>query len=1418
MMTATELLSQLRARDIRIWVEDDRLRLNAPKGALTPELQEQLVAHKAEILAYLQTVQTASSLPVLTRVNGQGLLPLSFAQKRLWFLDQMEPGNPAYNIATAMRLFGALDIAAVQASLNTIIERHESLRTTYTAVAGEPYQVIHDVAVLPLQIGDLCHLAEPEREAEAQRLVHEEAERPFDLSVDLPVRVTLLHLTPEEHIFMVTMHHIASDGWSFTIFSREFARLYEANRCRETVQLDPLPIQYADYAAWQQSWIENDRLTTQLAYWKRHLSGELTTLDLPADYNRPVVRSFHGETQVAWLPADLRERLVSLFRHEDVTLFMILLAAFKLLMHRYSGQEDIIIGSPIAGRTQPEVENLIGLFLNTIVLRTDFSGDPSFRETLRRVRQMSLEAFSNQDIPFEKLLEELKVERDLSRTPIFQVFFNMLNFTGAPIQMEGIRGESIINPDLSSKFDLTLYLSEVERRIKLTLVYNADLFTAARMEVLLAQYESLLHQICANPDLPLSDYTLVYSGAQSIVPDPTQPLNGEWMGAVHEALSQHAALRGGETAVTDPTDTWTYNELNQRSNQLAHYLIARGVQPQDVVAIYSHRSASLVWALMGAFKAGAAFLILDPTYPEARLASYLELGQPKAFLRVEAAGEPPPQIDEALAAINCQISLTLPSLAAARNTALFANWPTTDPEVTVGPDDRACLAFTSGSTGTPKGIQGRHGSLTHFLPWISRKFGLDHTDRFSMLSGLAHDPLQRDIFTALWVGGTLCIPDPEQIMTPGWTAQWLREQRVTFANLTPAMSQVITAGSSARDGAVASIPTLRYAFFIGEMLTRQDVNNLRRLCPGVTAVNLYGATETQRALSYYVAPPDSHRHGPILKDVLPLGKAMPGAQLLLLNKAGKLAGVGELAEISFRSPHLALGYLHDAAQTKRSFRPNPFGPTDERDRIYLTGDLGRYLPDGSVEFVHRADQQVKVRGFRVELGEIDALLGQHTAVHQAVTIASKNAHVASMRLSSFVVLKPGHTATDTELRAFLREKFPSYMVPADILLLNALPLTPNGKVDRKALPVPDHTHSEPDSDFAEARSEIEAILVRIWEEVLDVHPISIHDNFFEIGGHSLVAVRAFAQIERETGLQLPLTVLFQAPTIAQLAHVIETKGWHSNWTSLVAIQTQGNRPPFFYVSPFLISVLSLSLLGTSLGSDQPLYGLQPQGIESDHPIHRSVEEMARHYIDEIRTLKPTGPYMLGGHCAGSWVAFEMAQQLQAQGEKVDLLVLVDSRPPNFEPPPVSRWRYIANRIAWYWKGGRLRDAIVWQLRLVRQRYITLNFGEENFQRTAIVRQAHAEAHQAYRTNIFDGDVLFLRSYESAALKDKDWHYRWSELITGELKPVIIPGTHADLLVEPNVHEMATHIRAAIDEVLSRSEPSGAPESSAADHQ
>jgi amino acid adenylation domain-containing protein len=1064
------------------------------------------------------------------------VFPSSFAQQRLWLLDQLQPGDPTYNIAAAVRLKGRLEIDAVKSSLNKVVERHETLRTTFMIVGDELVQVVAQDLKLPLPVIDLRSLPEQERETEFRYFADQEAQRPFDLSRGPLLRCVLMKLNDEEHVLLLVMHHIISDGWSVGILIAELSALYGAHISREDVQLPQLPIQYADYAAWQRGWLQGEVLESQLAYWKDRLTGAPGVLELPADYARPPVQTFRSASVTLELPDALSQSLKTLSRRKGITLFMTLLAGFNVLLHRYTGLDYIVLGSPIAGRDRAEVKGLIGCFLNLLVLRTELSGNPSFDELLERVRRTTMGAYAHQDLPFEKLLEELQPERDLSRAPLFQVFFNMLNLPEHEISLPGLSVELLTLRDVGSKFDVTLYVRELDGKLIFELVFKADLFSPERMTEMLRQYEHLLSQVVMNPEKQISQYSLVTPAAEKLLPLPAEQLNNAWLGSVPEIFSKQAERAPERVAIIDRHETWTYTELRALSNQLAHYLRAQGIQNEDIVAIYGHRSSALVWALMGVLKAGAAFIILDPAYPSARLIEYLQLAEPRGLINLAAAGPFPVELNQFVEGRQWCVRLRLPQRAIAQRQYLFADYSTCDPEISINPDDLAYVSFTSGSTGKPKGVQGRHGPLTHFLPWLQREFNLDENDYYTMLSALGHDPLHRDVFTPLQLGACICIPTQQDIESTGRIAEWMKHERVTVAHLTPAMGQLLT--ETAGGSEPCQVPSLRYAFLVGDVLTRRDVAKLRQLAPSIRCVNYYGSTETQRAVSYFKVSNNGENSTNVhAKEILPLGKGIEDVQLLLLNNAGQLAGVGEVGEINLRSPHIARGYMGDDALTQDRFIKNPFTKT-AGDRLYRTGDLGRYLPDGNVEPLGRADHQVKIRGFRVELGEVEAALGTHAGVREAVVITKEDSP-GDKRLVAYYVVEPAATPTSGELRQFLKAKLPDYMIPSAFVSMERLPLTPNKKIDRRALPEPLQTESASNTGYASPTTTVERKLSNIWAGVLKLERVGLHDNFFELGGHSLLAIRLIARVREEFDIELRLREFFESPTVAQVACQVE---------------------------------------------------------------------------------------------------------------------------------------------------------------------------------------------------------------------------------------------------------------------------------------
>ncbi|HEU4880715.1 MAG TPA: amino acid adenylation domain-containing protein [Longimicrobium sp.] len=1055
----------------------------------------------------------------------EGDLPVTFAQERLWFVDALDPGSPVYAIPFSYHIAGGLDHDALRRALTELVRRQEPLRTTLPAVDGAPVQrIAPPPADFDLPVADLRHLPADQRRPEAGRLAAEDGGHRFDLARGPLFRASLVHVADDEHLLLLNLHHAIGDGWSLGVLRDELSALYGAFSRGEPSPLPEPALHYADYAVWQRERLSGAALERQVEFWRRALDGAPALLELPTDRPRPPVESHRGAVEGLFVSPEVTAEVHALARREGATLFMVLLAALDVVLGRLAGQEDVVVGTPIAGRTRAETERMVGLFLNSLALRTDLSGDPSFRELLGRVRETTLDAYAHQDLPFERVLEEVRPERSLAHAPVFQVMLNLRNFEQGAFRGDGLQVADVGGVgEAASKFDLTLYVSEWGGGIHVNLVYAADLFDAPRMRGFLAQLEGVLRQAAAAPETRVGALSLATGAARRVLPDPAAPLDERWRGAVHQVFAARATAAPDALAVEDPRERWTYAELNAAADRIARGLAAHGVGPDDVVAITGHRSAALVRALVGTMKSGAAFLVLDPAYPAARLAEYVRIARPAAHLHLSAAGDLP---REALDALGETIRTTVVIHPRSEEPADAMDSAGDPLNVEIGPDTLAYLSFTSGTTGTPKAVMGRHSSLTHFTPWLAEEFGLGAADRYSLLSGLAHDPLHRDVFTPLQTGAAVVAPEPDEVGTPGYLARWMREAGITVAHLTPAMGQLLADAPRGE-----RIPGLRRAFFVGDVLRRADVQRLVDLAPELTVVNYYGSTETQRAVSYHRVDPAAEQ-----KEIIPLGRGIPGVQLLVRNAAGEIAGIGEVGEIWMRSPHLAAGYLNDPALAAERFVANPW-TGDPRDRLYRTGDLGRYRPDGEVEPLGRADQQVKVRGFRVELGEVESALASHPAIREAAVMARETGAGDRGLVAYWVPVDEGAGGPDAAaLRAHLKALLPEYMVPSAYVRLDRLPLTANGKLDRRALPDP-----EPPSTAGrvEPRTVTERVIAEIWMEVLGVESVGVEDDFFVLGGHSLKATQVLARISQRLEVELRLRVLFETPTVAGLAAAVE---------------------------------------------------------------------------------------------------------------------------------------------------------------------------------------------------------------------------------------------------------------------------------------
>jgi len=1416
MKTIDEFLSELRHLDVKLWNEGDRLRYKAPKETLTPALLQELKERKAEILAFLHKANaaTSSNLSPILPVPRDGNLPLSFAQARLWFLAQLEPDSPAYNIPAAFRLTGLLNVTALSQSLSEIVRRHEVLRTTFPSVDGQPKQVISLDTALTLPVIDLRELPPDQGLSEAQRLATEEAQESFDLATGPLFRVKLLRLEEAEYMLLVTMHHIVYDGWSHDIFLRELAALYDAFSSGKPSPLPELPIQYADFAHWQREWLQGEVLESQRDYWKQQLNGSLPILQLPTDYPRPPVQTYQGGYQSLELPKNLTQALKALSQQERVTLFMTLLAAFQTLLYRYTGQEDIIVGTPIAGRNQVEAEGLIGFFVNTLALRTYLSGNPSFQELLGRVREVALGAYAHQDLPFEKLVEELQPGRDRSRTPLFQVMFVLQNTPTSALELPGLTVNSLNLDSGTAKFDLTLFIMETAQGLRASLEYNTDLFKAATITRMLGNFQTLLEGIVANPQQRLSDLPLLtaaekhqllveWNNTQTDYPSNT---------CIHQLFEAQAEQTPNAVAAVFGSEQLTYRELNHRANQLAHYLQGLGVGPETCVGICVERSLDILVGLLGILKAGAAYLPLDPAYPQERLTFMLEDAQVPVLLTQQ------PQVEK------------LPAHRA-KVVCLDTDWDAINRESqenlisSVTADNLAYVMYTSGSTGRPKGVSVIHRGVVRLVKGANYA-NLAAEEVFLQLAPISFDASTLEIWGSLLNGARLVIFSPH---TPslGELGQVIQQYQITTLWLTTGLFHVMV------DERLEDLKPLRQLLAGGDVLSVPHVQKFLQKIGDCKLINGYGPTEnTTFTCCYPITEPDQ------LGNSVPIGRPITNTQVYVLDSHQRPVPIGVPGELYIGGDGLARGYLNRPDLTEEKFLQNPFSD-EPGTRLYKTNDLARYLPNGNIEFLGRIDNQVKVRGFRIELGEIEAVLAQYPTVKEAVVTARKDIS-GNTSLVAYIVSHPEQASTIDELRRFLKQKLPDYMVPGAFVLLEALPLTANGKVDRRALPAPDQIMKESENTFVAPRNELELQLTQIWEKVLGVHPISVKDNFFDLGGHSMLAARLFAQIEKKLGRNLPLANLFQAPTIEELASIFSQQGYSSEpnksttklqsasnllnhsglssrCSSLIVIQPNGSKPPLFCIHVLGRGLKFYRPLANHLGLEQPLYGLAAQIMDKKYAPPNRVEDLAAHYIKEMRILQPDGPYFLAGVSFGGSVAFEMAQQLVAQGQKVALLALLDTHTSEALKQISSRellsahWSnflqlgptYVLKKAKDNVKGKiqSFNDKLNHSLNEIGCKfYIGIGRPLPNHLQDFTFQQENIQASRNYVPQVYPGQVALFRSTDQiiGVSSYADPLLGWGELAAGGLEFHEVPGTHLGMLQEPHVQVLAEKLKACLD--------------------
>ncbi len=1336
-------------------------------------------------------------------------LALSFPQQQLW-LKQANPSRSDDRLCIAIKLTGNLNLVALQQSLDEIVTHHEVLRTNIISIEGDPFQVVRSPRSVELSYFDLQSYPQPQRDIEIERQLQQECQRTFDLERDLMLRGSILQIGCQEYILLSILHPIAADRRSMAILTAQLAEFYTANCDDRSPNVPALPIQYADFAQWQRQWLQGEFLASMLAFWNQQLASTPTVLSLPTDLPRLAVPTFRSSTRSVPLPGALTSALSELSQQAEIQMSMTLLAAFYVLLYRYTGSTDIVVGTSVNGRKWRELTDAIGLFTNTLLLRTDLSGNPSFLELLKRVKKVVTGAYNHQDLPFQLLLEKLQPKQDGSNPPPFQVMFRCEEDGTAQQKIELAHLVTIPYPlDLNrAECDLTLEIELQAHGYEGRWLYNPDLFSPPTIDRFTGHFQTLLAGIIADPTQPISQLPL-------LTPDERQQILWEWNDTqtdypqdlcIHQLVEAQVKLTPTAVAVVFEAEQLTYQELNLRANQLANYLQKRGVAADVPVGICLERSLKMVVGLLGILKAGGAYVPLDSTYPQDRLAYMLENSQVKVLISSQ------------------ELAAALPT-SGIEVICLDTDWEQIDRESSenlgsqVGLENLGYTIYTSGSTGLPKGVAMTQRALCNLILWQVGQPIANSQAKTLQFAPISFDVSFQEIFGTWCAGGTLVLMvdelrrDPcallkllikaqiDRLFLPFVALQQLAEVAVNHQLFPQQLSEVITAGEQ-----LQITPAIRK--FFGTLAN-------------CSLHNHYGPSESHVVTTFTLS--NSVQNWSALP---PIGRPIANTQMYVLDSQMQPVPIGVAGELYIGGDCLARGYFQRPDLTDQRFIPNPLSAQPDRDRannplgergarLYKTGDLVRYLHDGNIEYLGRIDNQVKIRGFRIELGEIESLLSQHPAIVQTTVIVREDSP-GDKRLVAYCVTNSAAqqlhqdnlSSQIDELRSFIAQKVPNYMVPAFFVLLPALPMTPSGKVDRRALPMPDYIRQDSAATFVAPQDEIELKLTQIWQQVLGVKSIGIQDNFFDLGGHSLLAVYLFDEIEKVWNQTLPLATLFQSPTIETLANILRQEGYTPTWSSLVLIQAGiAPKPPLFCIHPVGGNILEYYPLVNYLDRDRSIYGLQSQGLDGlKSPLER-VEDMANQYIQEMLTVEPEGPYLLLGYSFGGAIAFEIAQQLQAGGKQVAFLGLLDLSAPT-----------IGNARPSLWKSIQIHLNNLWQLN-TKERWIYITdrldyrFNNVNYKDFVIrglseiappssqllnLIDANLQAESDYIPQVYAGDVHLFRCQVQSVSQSLCSDLGWGNLIEGQLEVYNIPSTHYGILKEPSVRLVAEKLKLCLE--------------------
>jgi len=1328
-----------------------------------------------------ETEQTIASEPIAAAA-AEGELPLSSAQRRVWFLAQLDETRYAYNRCDVYRLRGNLQVQALAASLGKIVERHQILRTTYRSRGDEPCQLIQPPPAFRVDELDLTSLPSSDRMKRALAAATEEAQRAFDLERDLMLRARLIRLESNDHLAVLTTHHIASDGWSSEVVLTELAAHYAVAIGSASAELPPVPFQYTDFAAWQSRSMRDSAFDESLGWWRKQLSGAPALLEIATDRPRPPVQNLPGASEDFVPPKEISDRLEELARAEGATLFMALLAAFYALLHRYGAADDIVVGTPIAGRVRTETEGLIGLFVNMLAIRAEVSGDSSFRELLRRTRRSAIEALSHQDVPFEKVVEVVHPQRSLSYTPVFQTTFQLRNYPLEEAKFAGIEVEKIDFDSPAAQFDLSLEISEKAGRLFCKLIYSTALFDRETIAAMARHFENLLCAVVANPDVRISEISMLGREERERIMVEWNDTHRDYpFDCLHRLFEQQAACTPTAVAVESGAAHLTFAELDRRANHAADCLREAGVRRGSIVGLCVDRSPEMYIGLLAILKAEGAYVPLDPSYPPSRLEFMLEDSGASVLATTRQH-----RTKFASRRLNIlELDVLPPSISGANRDAL------SNPAI----DDAAYVIYTSGSTGTPKGVIGTHRGVVNRLQWMWETYPYEDGERACQKTALSFVDSVAEIFGPLLKGVPTTIIDDDTVSDPHRLVDSLARSAITRIVMVPSLLEAIL---ELPIDLGAPLHKLRIWTSSGETLRSDLAEHFFARLPRARLLNLYGSSEAAADAVADEVAAGQHFANP------PIGRPIANTRAYVLGPSLEPVPIGATGEICIGGAGLARGYHNRPELTAQRFLADPFLP-GSGERIFRTGDLARYRRDGRLEFLGRRDNQVKVSGVRIEAEEVESVLCNHPQV-KAAAVSAIDDPGAGRRLVAWLVARVDPPPSSAAVREFVESYLPEQMVPSRIAWVDRIPLTPSGKIDRAGLAALRDALNATTDEIVEPRDDFEAGLLSVWETMLDVRPIGVTQDFFDLGGHSLMAARLFAQIERKFGRRLPLAAIFQAPTIEGLARMLRDSDYPVDAGPLVPIQPLGSRPPLYAIGSFNV----FRLLAKHMGTDQPVLGVAlPENLRFRLPYH--IDELAAAHVRSILSVQPDRPICIAGFSADGILAYEVARRLLEAGRNVDLLVLLDSPCPA-EPldPLLTRFvrkakihirSIMTTRLS---RAGRiLRElsqrawlrAEVRALRTLNRLGIRSVRPAPNSPMNAIL--AMAIATRGLIPKPYHGRALLFRRTEDLTERYSLPDYGWSRVIPGGPEIIDVPGGHLSIVAEPGIAVVAEKLSAVI---------------------